>query len=112
MIYELREYTTVPGRMLALITRFNDHTMKLLEKHGMECVFLTTTEFGENSNNELVYVLKFSSYADMMEKWANFIADPEWIAVKAASEADGPILAKMRRRVLSSGYFSWTGPLE
>lgn len=105
MIYEIREYTTVPGRMQALITRFNDHTLRLLARHEMECVFIGNTEFGDNSNNELVYVLKFDSYGDMMGKWAAFMADPEWIKVKAESEADGPILAKMRRRAVSPAAF-------
>ncbi|MBF6061098.1 NIPSNAP family protein [Nocardia terpenica] len=106
MIYEIREYTTVPGRMQALVNRFNDHTMKLFAKHSVEVVFISLTELGDNSNNELVYVLKFDSYADMADKWARFVADPEWITVKAESEADGPIIAKMRRRMVSPAAFA------
>src|SRR4249920_1285715 len=34
-VYELRTYTTLPGRLPALNKRFADHTMKLFEKHGM-----------------------------------------------------------------------------
>jgi hypothetical protein len=105
MIYEIREYTTVPGRMFALIARFNDYTMKLFEKHGIECVFISTTEVGENSNNELVYVLRFDSYDDMQHKWTDFIADPEWVSVKAESEKDGPIISRMRRRIVNPAPF-------
>ena len=39
MIYELREYTAVLGRMPALVKRFNEHTLKLFEKHDIDCVF-------------------------------------------------------------------------
>ena len=76
MIYEIREYTTVPGRMPALVKRFKDHTLGYFRKHGMEVVFITLTELGSNSNNELVYVLRFDSYDDMVTKWAAMQADP------------------------------------
>ena len=105
MIYELREYTTVPGRMPALIKRFNDHTLRIFARLGMEVVFMSLTEVGSNVNNELVYVMRFDSYEDMATKWAAFRADPEWEEVRRASEADGPIVAKLGRRVLSPAAF-------
>lgn len=37
-VYELRIYTTVPGRLPALLTRFENHTLKLWEKHGIKQV--------------------------------------------------------------------------
>ncbi len=100
MIYEIREYTTVPGRMPALVKRFTDHTLRLFARHGMECTFLSTTELGANSNNELVYVMAFESYDEMATKWAAFQSDPEWLEVKRVSETDGPIVATIARRVL------------
>ncbi|WP_214368304.1 NIPSNAP family protein [Pseudonocardia sp. H11422] len=106
MIYEIREYTTVPGRMPALIKRFKDHTLGIFAKHGMECVFISLTELGDNGNNELVYVMKWDSYAEMADKWAAMMSDPEWVKVKAASEEDGPIVAKLSRRVLNPGAFA------
>jgi NIPSNAP protein len=106
MIYEIREYTTVPGRMPALVKRFNNHTLGYFRKHGMEVVFLSVTELGANSNNELVYVLQFDSYDDMESKWAAFQADPGWRDARSASEADGPIVASISRRVLSAAPFT------
>ena len=38
-VYELRTYTTNPGRMPALQKRFAEHTMRLFEKHGIQNVF-------------------------------------------------------------------------
>jgi hypothetical protein len=105
MIYEIREYTTVPGRMPALVQRFRDHTLGLFADHGMECMFISLTELGDNSNNELVYVMAFDSYADMAAKWAAFMADPDWQRVRRASEVDGPIVASIRRRVLNPAAF-------
>ena len=105
MLYELREYTAVPGRLAALIKRFNDHTLTLFEKHGIDVVFMTQTEFGDNSNNELVYAVRFSSYPDLEEKWTTFLADPEWQRVKRESEVDGPLVARVQRRLLSTAVF-------
>lgn len=105
MIYEIREYTTVPGRMPALVKRFTDHTLGLFAKHGMEVVFMSVTELGGNSNNELVYVMRFDTYDDMASKWAGFMADPQWREVRGASEVDGPIVASISRRVLSPALF-------
>jgi hypothetical protein len=106
VIYEIREYTTVPGRMPALVKRFKNHTLEIFARFGMEVAFISLTELGANSNNELVYVLKFDSYDDMVTKWAAFLADPEWQEVRKASEADGPIVASISRRVLTPGPFA------
>ena len=106
MIYEIREYTTVPGRMPALVKRFRDHTLPIFARMGMEVTFMSLTELGGDSNNELVYVMKFDSYEDMAGKWAAFQADPEWRAARAASEEDGPIVASISRRVLNPGLFA------
>ena len=106
MIYEIREYTTVPGRMPALVRRFKHDTLSIFARMGMEVTFMSLTELGDDSNNELVYVMRFDSYDDMATKWAAFQADPEWRAARKASEADGPIVAKIRRRVLNPGAFA------
>ncbi|OLT08985.1 NIPSNAP family containing protein [Pseudonocardia sp. CNS-139] len=106
MIYELREYTTVPGRLPALVKRFNDHTLRIFERLGMDVVFMSLTDLGANTTNELVYVMRFDSYEDMAAKWAAFRADPEWNDVRGASEVDGPIVAAVSRRVLSPAAFT------
>ena len=106
MIYELREYKTVPGKMPAMVKRFNDDSFRLFKKHGMEVVFMSLTTFGQDTINELVYVLKFDSEQDMASKWAAFYADTEWHAVRDASEADGPLVVTVSRRVLSPDAFN------
>ncbi|OAL36909.1 hypothetical protein AYO20_03678 [Fonsecaea nubica] len=35
MIYELRVYTTIPGRLPNLLARFENHTLRIWEKHGI-----------------------------------------------------------------------------
>ncbi len=112
MIYELREYTTVPGRMPAMVKRFNEDSLRIFKGHGMDVVFMALTRFGEDTINELVYVLKtglcpeIRVRAGMATKWAAFYADTEWHAVRDSSEADGPLVVKVSRRVLNPDAFN------
>ena len=52
MIYEIRVYRCVPGRLPALLNRFANITLKLWEKHGIKQAGFWTTLVGE-SNQEL-----------------------------------------------------------
>src|SRR5260370_12063957 len=38
VVYELRIYHVVPGKMENLVARFRDHTMKLFADHGIKSV--------------------------------------------------------------------------
>ena len=91
--------------MPALVARFRDHTLGLFERHGLEIVFIATTELGDNSNNQLVYALRFDSYQQVQERWAAFQADPDWIAARTDSERDGPLVASITRRLVNSAAF-------
>lgn len=108
MLYEVREYLATPGRLPALIQRFNDHALRLFAKHEMEVVQIGLTSIGDDSFNEIVYTMRFEGLADMERKWAEFVSDPEWLAVAAETEADGPLIQSMRRRVLDASAFDVT----
>ena len=47
MLYEMRVYRTVPGRLPALLKRFSDHTLKIWEKHGIKQAGFWTTLIGD-----------------------------------------------------------------
>ena len=89
MIYEMRVYRCVPGRLPALLNRFNTITLKIWERHGIKQAGFFTTLIGE-SNQELTYFLAWESLADREKKWNAFAADPEWLAKRAETEKDGP----------------------
>jgi len=105
MIYEMRIYRTVPGRLPALLQRFEKHTLKLWDKHGIKQAGFWTTLIGD-SNQELTYLLAWQSLADREKKWNAFMSDPEWISARADSERDGPILANARNQILQPTAFS------
>ena len=105
MIYESRVYRCVPGRLPALLKRFETITLKLWEKHGIRQGGFFTTLIGE-SNQELTYFLAWESLAERERKWNEFIADPEWISKRAESERDGPIVASIKNMFLQPTSFS------
>lgn len=105
MIYELRVYRTLPGRMPALLKRFESLTLPIWERHGIRQAGFWTTVIGE-SNNELTYLLAWDSLAEREKRWAAFGADPEWIAGRTASEEDGPIVASFSNQILQPTSFS------
>ena len=71
MIYEMRVYRCVPGRLPALLKRFENTTLKLWEKHGIRQAGFFTTLVGE-SNQELTYLLAWESLARAREEMECF----------------------------------------
>lgn len=102
-VYELRTYTTHPGRLPALNKRFRDHTMRIFKKHGIENVVYWVPV---DQDNTLVYVLRHKSLDAAKRSWQSFGEDPEWVDVKAASEKDGPIVQKVVRQYLKTTDYS------
>ncbi|HET7537825.1 MAG TPA: NIPSNAP family protein, partial [Candidatus Didemnitutus sp.] len=99
-VYELRIYTTNPGKMPDLLTRFRDHTCALFAKHGMENVgYWLPLDPAES--NKLYYVLKHRNREAAKASWQAFGADPEWKAVVAASEANGKIVTAVESTYLT-----------
>ena len=105
MIHELRIYRCVPGRLPALLKRFDTITLKLWEKHGIRQAGFWTVLIGE-SNQDLYYLLEWESLADREKKWNAFAADPEWHAKRAETEKDGAIVASVRNEILQPTSFS------
>jgi len=83
--YELRTYTVVPGRLPHLHARFRNHSIQLLEKHGMKLLGFWTPV---DKDNVLVYIVEHESREGAQKSWAAFRADPQWIAAKKASEEE------------------------
>jgi hypothetical protein len=51
-------------------------------------------------------MLVWESLADREVRWGSFVVDPEWIEVRKASEAAGPIVANMNSSFLTPTSFS------
>ena len=105
MIYELRVYHCVPGRLPDLLKRFDTITLKLWEKHGIRQAGFWTTLVGE-SNQDLTYFLQWESLAERERKFSAFGADPEWLAARAETEKNGQIVASITNTLLAPTSFS------
>jgi hypothetical protein len=105
MIYELRIYHAVPGRLPALLSRFQNQTLRLWEKHGIRQAGFWTTLVGE-SHLQLTYMLAWDSLAEREKRWDAFVADPEWIAVVAETEKDGQLVQNISSELLAPTGFS------
>lgn len=105
MIYELRIYYAVPGRLPALNQRFEHHTLRVWEKHQIRPVGFWTTLIGP-SNTALTHMLQWDNLADREKKWNAFIADPEWLAVRQETEKDGPLIERAESQLLTPTSYS------
>jgi NIPSNAP len=105
MIYELRTYHCVPGRLPNLVKRFESTTIRLFEKHGIRQLGFWTVAIGE-SNQDLIYILQWESLAERDRRFAAFQSDPEWIEARRKSETDGPLVQSIANSILTPTAFS------
>jgi hypothetical protein len=105
MVHELRIYHCVPGRLPALLKRFETITLALWEKHGIRQAGFWTVAVG-GSNQDRYYLLAWESLAEREAKWGAFMADPEWLAKRAETERDGAIVASISNLILQPTAFS------
>lgn len=105
MIYELRTYTAMPGRLPDLNRRFADITLGYFEKHGIGVVGFWTNELG-GSSDQLLYMLSYDSLADREQKWSAFAADRDRLAAFAETEKDGPLVRRLTAQILRPTTYS------
>jgi hypothetical protein len=99
LIYEIRVYEAAEGRADAMRRRFRDDVAtKFFPRHGIELLGAFTAPV---EDDRLTYMTRFADEDARKKAWASFAADPEWAAVKAASETDGPLLKNQIVSVLS-----------
>ena len=97
MLHEYRRYVAVPGRMPDLQRRFRDRTTLIWKRLEIRPIAFWEPVFG--SYNELHYILAWEDLAERERKWAIFSADPEWLAARAESENQGPLVASVHNEL-------------
>ena len=105
-VFELRTYTTPPGKLEALKSRFRDHTIEIFKKHGMTSVGYWVPQDAPTKDNTLVYILAHPSREAAAKNWAEFRTDPEWVKAKGESEKDGPLTTKVESVFMDPTDFS------
>jgi hypothetical protein len=94
VVYELRIYHTYEGKLEPLLKRFREQETKIFERLGMHGVGYWTPDDEPLKGRTLVYMLRHKSRAAAKESWAKFKTDPEWVKLKAESEANGALVEK------------------
>jgi NIPSNAP len=98
MIYEIRVYEAADGKAGAMKARFKNEVVKRFPGHGIELLGVFESEA---DSSRLTYLTRFKSEDHRSKAWGTFGADPEWRAVKAATEKEGPLLKSQTVSVLS-----------
>ena len=101
-VYELRTYTTAKEKLKDLHSRFEDHTIALFKKHGMQNMFYSTPG---DKKNTLVYLLRHES-RDAAKSWKAFREDPDWKKMHKKSLESGPIVTKVEKMFLTPTEYS------
>ena len=104
MIYELRVYDAVPGKLPALSERFAGITLAYFKKYEMKVVGFWTDEIG--MTNRLTYILAFDDMAQRDRAWAGFRSDPGRIRAFAETEKDGPLVARIANTIMRPTAYS------
>ena len=103
MIYELRIYEAIPGKLPALNDRFAKITRGYFAKHGIKEVGYWTEMIG--TSNKLTYLLAYEDLAHREKAWGAFAVDPDRLRDFAETEKDGLLVARVENRILQpTGY--------
>lgn len=106
MLYEMRTYEVVPGRMERLHDRFATIALDYFAKHGITPVAFWTDLIG--TSGRLTYILRYDDLAHRERAWGAFVSDPERLAAFAETETDGPFVSRIENRILAPTYYSAT----
>lgn len=86
MLYELRLYTVVPGRLEDNHDRFRDHLPRLAARHGIAQIGRWSATAGPNTPM-FVYMMAYDDMGQRERQWDAFYQDDEWWQVRAATNA-------------------------
>lgn len=103
MIFDLRTYTMVPGRLKAFLALYEAEGLPVQIRHQGRPVGYFVTEIG--TNNQVVHLWAYESLADRERQRAALDADPEWMAYRAKSGAAGNV-QHQENKILKSASFS------
>jgi hypothetical protein len=85
-IQQLRIYEVNRDNRDPFHQRFQDHALRIMQRHQFEIVDLWESETGEKL--QLIYLLSWPDAAMMDARWKAFLADPEWIEIKKRTAAE------------------------
>jgi hypothetical protein len=99
VIHQLRVYEIFDHNKKAFHDRFRDHTMRIMARYGFKIV--ATWETKKANRTEFVYLIDRPNEETMRDRWAKFLADQEWSAIKKeTSRIYGDLVGTIEDRTL------------
>jgi len=99
-VHQLRIYEIFENNKQAFHDRFRDHAMRIMAKYDFNIVAQWETKNGPRT--EFVYLLEWPDEATMKDRWAKFMADPEWSDIKKETGAKyGKLVGEIQDRTLT-----------
>ncbi|HEV8330461.1 MAG TPA: NIPSNAP family protein [Steroidobacteraceae bacterium] len=105
VVHQLRIYEIFDNNKQAFHDRFRDHAMRIMAKYDFHIVAMWETKNG--ARTEFVYLLEWPDEATMKDRWAKFMADQEWAAIKKETGAKyGNLVGEIQDRTLQLTSYS------
>jgi hypothetical protein len=99
VVHQLRIYEIFDHNKQAFHDRFRNHAMPIMAKYGFHIVAMWEAKNGPRT--EFVYLLEWPDEATMKDRWAKFMKDQEWAAIKKESAAKyGKLVGEIQDRTL------------
>jgi hypothetical protein len=107
VINQLRVYEIFDNNKQAFHERFRDHAMRIMAKYDFKIVAIWETQ--HDGRTEFAYLLQWPDRATLTDRWAKFMADQEWAAIKKRTAAEhGRLVGAIEDRVLAVQDYSPT----
>ena len=104
-IQQLRIYEIFDANKQAFHDRFRDHAVRIMARYDFRIVAMWESRF--ENRTEFVYVLDWPDEATMKDRWAKFMADEEWAAIKKRTAAEhGKLVGAIEDRTLRATEYS------
>src|SRR5687767_7965979 len=104
MLYELRVYDVIPGKLPALNDRFAKITLGYFNKHGIKVIGFWTDVIGRT--NQLTYMLAYDDMAHREKAWGAFATDADRLREFEETERDGLLVARVTNTLMRPTAYS------
>ena len=85
MIYEIRLYTIIPGRIEVAFERFEKHLPRLFDRYNILNVGRWQATAGPKGPM-FIYILAYKDLAEREAQWSAFYQDQEWNEVRSSTQ--------------------------
>lgn len=110
-LHQLRIYQVPAENETVFHERFRDDAARIMARYDFDIVEIWSSQFEEQT--EFVYLLRWPDRETMQARWADFMADAEWSAIKAETGArHGTFVLDIEDRVLCPTDYSPGGIAE